>query len=96
MKETRTLMYFGEEYQVDVTIYTDPITGERYTTTESDQEWWKDLRTQYITRHPEVLEKFSSKPTLTKDGDMWRAKYCGTEGFGNTKEEAIKNLYICL
>ena len=90
--------YRGEKYQIETTIYTDED-GLKYTTTESDMEWWMDLRTQYITRHPEVLQKFMDDfpPSQLKENDgTWIAFKNKETGEGKTKEEAIKNLYICL
>lgn len=94
--EKRTLTYFGEEYEIEVIFYTDPVDGYKYTTTESDQKWWEDLRTQYIERHPEALERFSTKPELTETEEGWMARYNFVSRSGRTKEEAIKNLFICL
>ena len=99
MIETREVEYQGEKYQIETTIYTDE-SGERYTTTESDMKWWKDLRTQYISRHPEALQEFiknfpEDDLKETEDGG-WTAWKDGETGTGKTTMEALKNLYICL
>lgn len=101
----KEVTYRGEKYLVDTLIEIDEE-GNEYTTTESDMEWWKDLRTQYITKHPEVLQEFIDNfpPTqlIEKDSGDWIAsekspggKYTLT-GEGKSREEALKNLYICL
>lgn len=102
-KELREFTYRGEKYKVEVELYYYPDDPYAYTTTESDQEVWINLRTQYITRHPEVLEEFirnfPENQLEMKDG-VWNASFKSPGGTytvtrsGSTKEESIKNLYL--
>lgn len=99
--EMRGINYRGEDYQIETKLYSHLDSEEAYTTTESDQEWWIDLRTQYSQRHPENLQKFiESFPEKNIEkipGDMWKARLEGDYEFstiGKTREEAIKNLYL--
>lgn len=104
--EEMEIMYRGEWYKIQVPIYIDPETGEEYTTTESDQDWWKSLRTQYLNRHPEALSEFTDYELKEEISGLWEATNLDTEtvkdkvivtsSYGSTPEEAIRNLYINL
>ena len=101
--ETREVDYKGEKYQIETTLYYFPDDPENtYTTTESDMKWWEDLRTQYITRHPEALESFSEtfpEDKVYEDSPgIWIATWesPSVTVTGKTKEEAIRNLYVWL
>lgn len=98
IKEKREFDYRGEKYEVEVELYYYPEDPETlYTTTESDQEMWVNLRTQYITRHPEVLEEFIKnfpENQLEENDGIWIASSDTLTRNGETKEEALRNLYL--
>lgn len=104
--EEREVKYRGEWYKIMTPVFIDPETCEEYTTTESDKEWWRELRSQYLERHPEVLEGFDDYELKECGPGIWEAIHMDVEiakdrilvtnGYGRTPEEAIKELYLNL
>lgn len=103
--EDREVTYRGEKYIIKTTLYSYPDDPDHeYTTTDSDMDWWMDLRDQYFTLHPEALkeliDRFPEDNLVEREDGRWVAfmnrKYTISGQPEDTKEKAIRNLYLCL
>lgn len=58
VKEVHTIermTYKEEQFDVPVRYFVCEDTGEQFTNTEQDEEWYDNLHTQYANRHVEAF-----------------------------------------